>query len=157
MYPVRGVGRFDLVWPVLGPILAPTFSIKWSPVPRSILFLFIAVLALAACGGGASTPLPTPTLSPQQFQGKQVFETTCAACHSLAPDTLIVGPSLAGIAAVAGTRLPGQDARSYLMNSIMRPGDYLVEGFQDLMPKDLGKSLSGEEIDAVIAYLLSQP
>lgn len=126
-------------------------------MPKTTLgFIVIVLLALAACGG-APTPPPTPTLSPQQFQGKQAFETTCAACHSLLPDTIIVGPSLAGIAAVAGTRQPGQDARSYLMNSIMRPGDYLVDGFQDLMPKDLGKSLSGEEIDAIIAYVLAHP
>jgi len=126
-----------------------------SGLPLIALCLLAAAL-LIACGSGP-TPPPTATLTPQQFQGKQVFETTCAACHSLAPDTIIVGPSLAGITAVAATRRPGQDGRSYLMNSIMRPGDYLVEGFQDLMPKDLGKSLSGEDIDAVIAYLLAQP
>lgn len=128
---------------------------KINPTLPFVILLLLSWL-LAACGG-TPTPPPTPTLTPQQFQGKQAFETTCAACHSLIPDTIIVGPSLAGIAAVAASRQPGQDARSYLMNSIMRPSDYLVEGFQDLMPKDLGKSLSGEEIDAIIAYLLGQP
>ncbi len=130
------------------------FNLDLRAARPGALLLLVACL-LAACGS-APTPPPTPTLTPQQFQGKQVFETSCAACHSFGPDTIIVGPSLASIATVAATRQPGQDARSYLMNSIMRPGDYLVEGFQDLMPKDLGKSLSGEEIDAVIAYLLAQ-
>ncbi len=89
--------------------------------------------------------------------GKRVFEAHCAACHSLAPGVTLVGPSLAGIAVQAATRVDGLDARGYLYTSILRPGAYLVEGFQDLMPSTLAKTLSGEEIDAVVAFLLAQP
>jgi hypothetical protein len=51
--------------------------------------------------------------------------------------------------------VPGQDARTYIMTSIMRPQAYLVEGFEPLMPEDFGKSLTGEEIDNLVAYLLT--
>jgi hypothetical protein len=68
---------------------------------------------------------------------------------------VIVGPSLAGVATRAGGRISGQDAHTYLLTSIMRPGDYLVEGYQNLMPQDLAKSLTGEELDSVIAYLMT--
>jgi hypothetical protein len=37
----------------------------------------------------------------------------------------------------------------------MQPGDYVVSGFDDLMPQDLAKKMTGEELDSVVAYLLS--
>ena len=112
-------------------------------------FLFL----LAACGGGASSP--TPTLSPLAAEGRRVFQANCASCHAVDSDTVIVGPSLAGIATRGGTRVSGQDAETYLLTSVLRPDAYLVEGFENLMPSNLAKSMSGEEVDAVIAYLLS--
>ena len=72
------------------------------------------------------------------------------------PDTTLVGPSLAGIAQRGATRIDGLDARAYLYTSIMRPSNFLVAGFDNLMPSTLAKTLSGEEIDAVVAYLLAQ-
>lgn len=117
--------------------------------------LFIVVL-LVACGGTAvPTVTPTPTLSPEAVAGKQVFIRECGSCHSLSKDTIIVGPSLAGIATRATTRVAGQDAYTYLLNSILNPESYLVEGFENSMPTNFGKALTGEEIDAVIAYLMT--
>ena len=116
-------------------------------------FLILCLLLLAACGGGAEAAPPPPTLSPQAQLGKQVFSRDCGACHSTTPDTVIVGPSLAGIANKAGSRVEGQDAYTYLLTSVMQPEAYLVEGFENLMPASLSKQLTGEELDAVIAYL----
>lgn len=87
--------------------------------------------------------------------GRRVFQQHCAACHALTPDTVIVGPSLAGIATRAGTRVPGLDARRYIELSILRPGDYVVEGFPNAMPADLGKKITGEEFDALVAFLMT--
>jgi mono/diheme cytochrome c family protein len=110
--------------------------------------------ALAACGG-STEPLPTPTLAPQLALGQRVFVAHCGACHSSSADAVIVGPSLAGIAARGATRVDGLDARTYVYSSILQPSDYLVEGFADLMPQDLAKKLTGEELDGVVAYVLS--
>jgi mono/diheme cytochrome c family protein len=121
-----------------------------------VFLLWLALWLLAACRA-APTPTPTPTLAPELALGQRVFEAHCAACHSLAPEVTLVGPSLAGIAGRAATRVDGLDARSYLYTSILRPSAHLVEGFPDLMPSTLGKTLSGEEIDAVVAFLLAQP
>ena len=85
--------------------------------------------------------------------GKQVFSRDCGACHSTTPDTIIVGPSLAGVATRAETRVDGLDAYTYLLTSVMQPDAYLVEGFDNLMPASLSKQLTGEELDNVIAYL----
>ena len=97
------------------------------------------------------------SLLPAAAAGKQVYVTHCAACHAISPDTVIVGPSLAGIATRAGERVPGQDAATYLLISVLRPDEFLVAGFENLMPTTLGKTLTGAELDAVIAYLLTLP
>jgi len=112
-------------------------------------------LALAGCGGGQTEPPATPTLSPELAAGRRVFITHCGACHSPTPGTVIVGPSLGGIATHGAERVDGLDARAYVYNSILQPSDYLVEGYDDLMPQDLAKKLTGEELDAVVAYVLS--
>jgi mono/diheme cytochrome c family protein len=123
-----------------------------------LLIILSIMLLLVACGGNAEvtpTTAPTVALTPQEAQGKRVFSQSCGACHSVIPDTVIVGPSLAGIASRAETRVDGQDGRTYLYTAILQPGDYLVEGYDDLMPATLGKQLTGEELDAVVAYLMT--
>lgn len=112
-------------------------------------------MALAACGGEETAAAPDPTLSPELAAGQKVFVAHCGACHSIEPGTVIVGPSLAGIAASGATRVDGLDARAYVYSSIMQPSDHLVDGFGDVMPKDLAKKLTGEELDSVVAYVLS--
>ncbi|GIK58503.1 MAG: hypothetical protein BroJett015_41660 [Chloroflexota bacterium] len=125
---------------------------------RCGLLILFCVFFFAACSGAAGpTPAPRPsaTLSPEAARGKTVFSQNCGSCHSTIPETVIVGPSLAGIASRAETRKPGQDGRTYLYTAILQPGDFLVDGYSDLMPATFGKQLTGEDLDAVVAYLLT--
>lgn len=129
-------------------------------LPVSILiFLSLPAILFVACGEisppPTATPLPTATLAPGEVSGEVVFSQQCAPCHLLTPDDVKVGPSLHGIADHAGNRVEGQDARTYLLVSILRPDEYLVEDFDNLMPASLAKNLTGEEMDAVIDYLLT--
>jgi cytochrome c551/c552 len=94
-------------------------------------------------------------LNAQAIAGKVVFTRECAACHSLLADTIIVGPSMKGIAGQAGARVADQDARAYLLSSIIDPGGYVLEGYQNLMPTNFGTRLTGEEIDALVAFMLT--
>lgn len=128
------------------------FFMLFSRQPH-VLWLMALLLLLVACGREPAEP--TPTLDPVAAAGEIVFQKNCGSCHATSPDTVIVGPSLAGIATRAETRIPGQDARSYILSSIMRPDEFLSEGFENLMPNNFGRKLTGEEIDAVIAYLLT--
>lgn len=117
---------------------------------KSKLILFALSAFLAACATEGA-----PTLTQQENQGFQLFTVYCAACHSTVGDAIIVGPSLAGVATRAETRVAGLDARAYLEQSILDPSAYLNEGFADLMPKTWGDVLSDEELDALIAFLFT--
>ncbi len=117
-------------------------------------FLLLVVFAITACSAGASVP-PTPTPDPLVVQGQQVFNARCATCHALVPDTIIIGPSLAGVATRAETRVEGQTAEEYLQLSVLRPGDYVVEGFTDIMITNLSKELTNEDMNALMAFLLT--
>jgi mono/diheme cytochrome c family protein len=121
---------------------------------RIPLFLLAATLVLSACSA-ASTPVPTPTPDPVVLQGQAVFNSRCATCHALVPDTIIIGPSLYGVATRAETRVEGLSAEEYIMMSILRPGDYVVEGFNNVMITNFAKELTGEELDALVKFLLT--
>lgn len=116
--------------------------------------LLAAALCLSACST-AATPVPTPTLDPIALQGQAVFNARCATCHALVPDTIIIGPSLNGIATRAETRVAGQDAEEYITLSILRPGDYVVEGFNNVMITNLAKEVTSEDMNALVAFLLT--
>jgi len=124
----------------------------------ALLFVFVALLA--GCGGGPAGPTPTPTLSPDSAEGRGYVlfagKGRCATCHSRAPNTVIVGPSLAGIASRAGSREPGVSAVDYLQESILQPDKFKVPGYEKLqMDTSLAKTLTGDEIGDLVAYLMT--
>ena len=116
-------------------------------------FILLAALLMAACS--TSTEQAKPTLTPQQQQGQAVFNLRCAQCHATVPDTIVIGPSLYGIATRAETRVEGYDAEAYIERSILIPNFYLVEGFTDTMPTNFGKELTSEELSALMSYLMT--
>ena len=117
-------------------------------LPAIALFLF---LILAACSSSSS---PASTNS-KIAEGERTFKQNCATCHTVKLDEVLVGPSLAGIASRAATRIEGMNSREYIQFSIIKPSEYVVDGFVDQMPTSFGKSLSEDELDGLITYLLS--
>lgn len=117
------------------------------------LLFVLAAIVLAACS--TMSAASTPTLDAVQQTGQAVYNLRCAQCHALAPDTVVIGPSMAGIATRAETRVEGYDAEAYLERSILVPGDYVVDGFTNTMPTNFGKELTSEELTGVVAYLMT--
>ena len=118
----------------------------------------VLLLVLAGCSDDSGTDGPS-TVRP----GQDIFEERilgpnpgCITCHSFDPDTTLVGPSIAGVAVRAQTRVTGQTAAEYLRESIVSPSAYVVDGFDDgRMPADWAEILTEAEIDAVVGYLLT--
>ena len=139
---------------------------------RAVLLLLAG--ALAACSAPPPAATATPAFapdSPEALQaelaalppgdaaaGKGDFTAVgCVACHSLAKDVRIVGPSLAGVATRAASRKPGYSAQLYLYESITRPGAYVVAGFPNgLMPQDFKTRLRPKDLADLIAFLLTE-
>ena len=81
----------------------------------------------------------------------------CTACHGLgtvAPNLLTDEGGTGSIGARCANRASGQDCKEYLYASMVEPADYVVEGYGPIMP-DMRRSLSNEQIWALVAYLQS--
>lgn len=131
---------------------------------KPALFSFAALVALfvlAACAETAPADLPAEVSAiGDPTAGRVIFESggdalvPCATCHTL-DGTELVGPSLAGIADRAATRTD-LSAEEYIRQSIVDPSAHVVEDYADVMYKEYGEKLSSEDIDNVIAFLLTQ-
>ena len=100
--------------------------------------------------------IPPP---PGVSDGREVFASRaagCDVCHSVQPGVDKVGPSLFGVASVAGDRVAGLDAAGYLRQSILLPDQYIVEGWPagQMLPIYRDR-LSDRDLEALIEYLLS--
>jgi cytochrome c2 len=133
----------------------------------AMLVLALALL-LAACGGGGGEQAATEgggSSVGDAAHGKELYEQTvigsasapgCITCHSLEPDTVLVGPSHAGLAGRAGSYQEGVGAEDYLRASITDPDAHLVEGFTaGVMYQNYGEDLSARDINDLVAYLMT--
>jgi mono/diheme cytochrome c family protein len=119
----------------------------------TILVLFFTLI-ISSCSAGSSDSQGQTSQSLIE-DGKRVYNIQCASCHALEKDKVVVGPSLYAIATNASKRVEGQDARSYIEASILNPNEYVVPGSPGLMPSDFGQRLSEDELEALIAYMLT--
>jgi cytochrome c2 len=117
-----------------------------------------------------ATPLP-PTEAPaaavstagDPVKGKVLFETlrsevnfACVTCHYVDREDQLIGPGLLGISQRTTTRVPDQTPEEYIHNSIIHPNEYVVEGYPaGLMPQIYGEIWTEQELNDIIAYLLS--
>jgi mono/diheme cytochrome c family protein len=92
--------------------------------------------------------------------GEKVFNGVggCTACHGLgtrAPNLVTDFAGQGPIGARCGTRKQGMDCKAYLYESLVKPGAFVVQGFEPIMP-DMSKQLADDQLWAVVAYLESQ-
>lgn len=101
-------------------------------------------------------------VTPEQLAqaGEQVFTGIggCTTCHGLgtrAPNLLTDEKGQGPIGARCAKRESGKDCKSYLHEALVQPGAFVVPGYEPIMP-DMSRTLSPQQIWAVIAYLESQ-
>jgi len=106
---------------------------------------FLVLAAIAVLAATLFLDAGNTAYAQSPADGETIFAENCVACHSTGADQ-IVGPGLAGIA----DRTASDD---YIRESIVDPGAFVVEGFQNIMPSTIGDSLSSGDLDDLVAYL----
>jgi mono/diheme cytochrome c family protein len=91
--------------------------------------------------------------------GEEIYHTkgTCEICHRIGQKGTRA-PDLAGVGARAGKTRPGMSAKAYLIESLLQPQAYVVEGYPPIMPA-IDKppiALNRSELWALVAFLESQ-
>ncbi|MCA9910856.1 MAG: cytochrome c [Anaerolineae bacterium] len=132
-----------------------------------------AIQAATIAALPTSTPVPEgstePVLPGDPARGEILFNTThttaagvwaCSQCHAT-DATRLVGPGLGGLKDRAASTVVGQTAVEYTHTSIVDPQAHVVQGDppypENMMPQDFSQILSTEEIDDLVAYVLSLP
>jgi len=131
---------------------------------RSLLLLVLMAM-LAACGNGGGAPAPAAPVAAgggNAEAGKALFAQTligtqpgCVTCHSLIAGDTIVGPALAGVAARAGNTVSGESAEQYIRTSILEPNAHVADGFAQGIMQSYKDALSEQQLDDLVAYLLT--
>jgi cytochrome c oxidase subunit II len=100
----------------------------------------------ANAGGGSATGNAAAT-----------FKTAgCGACHTFtaAGTKAEVGPDLDNLSKDA--EKAGKDLADFTHESIVDPAAFLAPGYQDVMPHNFGDTLSPEQLDALVEYLVKE-
>ena len=90
--------------------------------------------------------------------GEEIFKTkgTCEICHRIGQKGTRA-PDLAGVGGRAAKTKPGMAAKAYLIESLLQPAAFLVEGYPNIMPQ-VDKppiALNRSELWALTAFLES--
>lgn len=110
------------------------------------------------------TPSPVPTVDDTPTgRGEVLFNTTvggfaCSTCH-YATSRRLIGPGLAEIAERFETYGIEGTVEDYLLVSILNPREFIAQGEppypENIMPINYAELFTEEEIQDIIAYILS--
>jgi nitric oxide reductase subunit C len=125
-----------------------------------IAMLILLALVLTACNHQSVAPGDIPGSGPTR--GEALFQLNplgdlpgCGTCHSLKAGELLVGPSMAGIATIAEKQTTGLAAEVFLRQGILKPDTYLEPGFNPGAMPRYGEGLAAQDVDDLVAYLLT--
>lgn len=122
-----------------------------------------AAAACAALVAGVATLAQPDGQSAVAIDGRALFVSKgCSACHASAERSSVfgVGPSLSQAAVWAPTRVEGMSAKEYIAQSITSPWMFISpawagpNGPATHMP---ALALTGDEVEALVTYLLGSP
>jgi nitric oxide reductase subunit C len=137
---------------------------NWPPRP-------ILVSGSAGPGMAARARARAPASDDPVALGESLFHAAppgCAACHSTMPGVALAGPSVANMAARAETIVRSEEytgaaetAEGYIRESILEPSAHIVPGELyavngvSVMPHNYDEMLTPEEIEHLVAYLMT--
>jgi hypothetical protein len=111
----------------------------------------------------SASPVTVATENTSRDPDELFIAMGCIDCHYLEepedgiPLNNLIAPSLATLGERAANRVPGQDAATYVYNSIVDPHAYEVAGYDaDLMPLTYAEEMTEAEIEALVAWLLTK-
>jgi mono/diheme cytochrome c family protein len=129
-------------------------------VAFSFVFLIIFVNLSQNSGGTAVETLTASTYQEvvepllagaDPASGETYFtEYACQSCHREGG----AAPTVARITANAADRRPPLTAAAYIYESILYPSAYVVEGYNDVMPRNYDE-IPDDQLGDIIAYLLA--
>src|SRR5499427_196569 len=143
------------------------------PVPVSVKAGLFAVAVMGSYAWFANSIPQIESKPPQELSleggnvtpaqlvkaGEEIFKTkgTCEICHRIGQKGTRA-PDLAGIGARAAKTKPGMSAKAYIIESLLQPQAFIVEGHPPIMPA-IDKppiALNRSELWALTAFLESQ-
>lgn len=127
------------------------------------------VLGIKTCATDGTATLPgepvvvaTPaaeTTGPRSPQ--ELFAAmACVGCHDLSQEQTEtnrgpIAPYLGNLYQTAGDKVAGQDAATYVHNSIVNPNEFVNPGYvAGIMPQNFSEQMSEEEIQGLVNWLL---
>ncbi len=161
-----GLGNYRPVDVTVGPDGA-LYVLEWSTA--TVYRIRYDEEIAARLAAATPTPSPLPAILPEYpaelvARGEVIYNSgaentpACATCHLLDPTMNGLGPSLLGIYRVAGSRVPGMNAEAYVRQSIVEPNAYIVPNYSaNYMYQLYGSALRPDQIDALVAYVLTLP
>lgn len=135
------------------------------PAAFSLLLLLASgcrpsLMQMTQTAVAANPPTPAGTLDPAQApeRGRIVFNGAgqCATCHSVDGSDRPTGPGMLGIASHVAERHPDRELIEFLHESIVHTDAVIAEGYAPgVMPNNYEEILTAQQIDDLIAYLVS--
>ena len=141
-------------------------------VPVGVKVGLVAIVVMGSYSGYANYIPQIESKPPQELSleggnvtpaqlvkaGEEIYKTkgTCEICHKIGQKGTRA-PDLAGVGSRAGKVKAGQSAKAYLIESLINPTAYIVEGYPPIMPA-VDKppiALNRSELWALTAFLQS--
>lgn len=139
---------------------APTRPLEGDKSPEALGIKTCTADGVAVMPGEAP-PTPTPAAATGPRPPQQLFTAMgCSGCHKLDQDQTAdnigqPGPNMRNLPETAGQNVPGEDAATYVHNSIVDPTAFVHPGYVGgIMPGNFKDQMSAEEIDSLVAWLL---
>ena len=131
---------------------------------RDQITVVVSGEAQAESAGSEQAPTASVTEETKELAIATMTTVGCNTCH-VTPglpniDSGMLGPDQSNLGTVAGSRREGYTAEEYIRESILSPNEFIVEECPlgqclQVMPQNYGELLKEEELNAMVAYLLS--